>query len=88
MDAKLTVSTLLLLLKPRTKHFDNINIKNTKITKESSENSLQYFNPHPDVVAAGPCRFRYKTNTIQNRIPGKEKVILCKVTLKLFRNYY
>ena len=32
---------------------------------------IKYFNPHPSMVASGLCSYKYITNTVPNRIPGK-----------------
>ena len=48
-----------------------------------SSEHIKYFNPHPSMVASGLCSYKYITNTVPNRIPGKIKTQIVQIQFPL-----
>ena len=77
LDAFLSVSTLMLLLKseaPEQLEGKVIEVKENKIPKQTI---IKYFDPHPDIIVAAPCAYKYKINTLQGRIPESITEVMC-----------
>ena len=58
LDAFLSVSTLMLLLKseaPEKLEGKVIEVKENKIPKQTI---IKYFDPHPDIIVAAPCAYK------------------------------
>ena len=49
-----------------------------------SSEHIKYFNPHPSMVASGLCSYKYITNTVPNRIPGKIKTQIVQIQFPLW----
>jgi hypothetical protein len=70
LDAVLSFSTLLLLLKPQKQ--EKLEAKLTKPKEETSQKPemVEYFDPVSDIIVVAPCSNKYEINTLQGRIPG------------------
>ena len=72
LDAVLSVSTLLGVLRPQTmeKHEFELSKLAYYTDPDSDQQVNKYFDPHPFITVASPCPFEYKINTVRGRIPG------------------
>ena len=77
LDAFLSVSTLMLLIKsksPEKLEAKEINPNENTIPNQAI---IKYFDPHTDIIVAAPCSYTYKINTVQGRIPDTITEVMC-----------
>ena len=77
LDAFLSVSTLMILLKSKAP--EKIEPKNEKPNENKIPKIaiIKYFDPQPDIIVAAPCSYKYKINMVQGRIPETITEVVC-----------
>ena len=70
LDAVLSLSTLLLLLKPQTQGKVKAELTIPEEQTPQKPTVTNYFDPLSNIIVVAPCTFEYKINTVQDRIPG------------------
>ena len=69
LDAFLSVSTLMLLIKSKSAEKSEAKVIKPSQNKIHKQTVIKYSDPHPDIIVAAPCVYKYKINTVQGRIP-------------------
>ena len=77
LDAFLSVSTLMLLIKSKSPEKWEAKVIKPSQNKIHKQTVIKYWDPHPDIIVAAPCVYKYKINIVQGRIPETITEVLC-----------